>query len=919
MAKLKIKDEHGKERLHELIDDVTSIGRASSNTIQITDEKGSRQHFRIEKQGTSFKVVDLGSTNGTKLNGVKISADIVLRVGDQLSVGKTTFTYEDEAKKNEPKSSSVIDQQALAGGETVAMDAVQPAEVKAPVATATAEAPKYVLKMLEGKTPGKIYELGAEALTIGRHNSNTIQIIDDAASNYHAEIGREPIGYVLTDLGSTNGTRVKLKNKNDFEKVVKTPLSVGMQIRVGKTLLEFDNFGKPVEDEALFGTVALDQDKLEQVLAPPPRQSSAQRFIAAAIVIACVVGIGGLAYKMRNRTVETPIVPPTPPPASNTSIANGDFEAGADESGNPRNFTIIKHPSVKPPPGVTAEAQYHADKGKLGLQITKSGAKSASTTTVVETAEPLTVDTSKTYEFSAAMKNDGDGLFGLRVTWMQGERSLTESPVVLGNTQPWTEKKWVLTPPAWAQKMKLGVFVQGTDGKACFDDLSLKVAATAPARTPAISNGGVAFTFETGRGLFSIASNGQNIVDGGTLLLQGPNGDPWSDLSTAGQATKNAEGEKTSIGGTVYDFVLQEWRPYLLEAQPGAAGTDLIASVENTENSSRTAMRFYVVGEAAKGDIAINSTNKVGAGEDKTVPSVREVLFNSGKSPQLDLTLTDPAEIEFKREGKRRRVTLYFQGKATMAFASESVGEKKAAEQLMGDIKKAIGARHWGEAETRTKELSDKYADRIPEAKAEAELRKKSIDDEWRDAKSDVQRAIDSVQKKSNDETANAAKNTVNRYLGEWAGSAHVDELNNRLKEIEGLLDQGTIQQLEAPAEAELARVKGLAKVPALYSVAKSTLQDKFLKSGGIYSRTKAAAKAKDQLAQLEKDHEQQNLIDRAAEHLKHAANPFVEVRDYQKAIEIVEKDAEYQQYKDSLTEINNLLEEWKGKLKKKE
>ena len=39
---------------------------------------------------------------------------------------------------------------------------------------------------------------------------------------------------------------------------------------MGKTVLEFQNIGKQVEDEALFGTVALDPVKLEQKLAEPP-------------------------------------------------------------------------------------------------------------------------------------------------------------------------------------------------------------------------------------------------------------------------------------------------------------------------------------------------------------------------------------------------------------------------------------------------------------------------------------------------------------------------------------------------------------------------------------------------------------------------------------------------------------------------
>ncbi|MCY3024039.1 MAG: FHA domain-containing protein [Planctomycetota bacterium] len=131
--------------------------------------------------------------------------------------------------------------------------------------------------MLEGVNVGQVYELGTRPMTLGRHPSNTVQLTDEAASSYHAEIAREPIGYVLTDLGSTNGTRVCAKGKAEFEKIVKTPLSVGIRVKVGKTVLQFDNIGKPIEDEALFGTVALEPDKLEQKLATEPSSGRSWR------------------------------------------------------------------------------------------------------------------------------------------------------------------------------------------------------------------------------------------------------------------------------------------------------------------------------------------------------------------------------------------------------------------------------------------------------------------------------------------------------------------------------------------------------------------------------------------------------------------------------------------------------------------
>ena len=47
MAKLIIRDGKGGEQVHEITDDVTTVGRSSANLVQIKEDKASRQHFRI--------------------------------------------------------------------------------------------------------------------------------------------------------------------------------------------------------------------------------------------------------------------------------------------------------------------------------------------------------------------------------------------------------------------------------------------------------------------------------------------------------------------------------------------------------------------------------------------------------------------------------------------------------------------------------------------------------------------------------------------------------------------------------------------------------------------------------------------------------------------------------------------------------
>ena len=66
----------------------------------------------------------------------------------------------------------------------------------------------YQLLMRSGPTPGKIFELNQPELTIGRDMVNGIVINDVEISRRHARLTAQPGGFVIEDLGSTNGTFV---------------------------------------------------------------------------------------------------------------------------------------------------------------------------------------------------------------------------------------------------------------------------------------------------------------------------------------------------------------------------------------------------------------------------------------------------------------------------------------------------------------------------------------------------------------------------------------------------------------------------------------------------------------------------------------------------------------------------------------
>ena len=77
---------------HSLVSSKTTVGRDSTADIQIGDNGLSRKHLEILWDGSSAVLRDLGSTNGVKVNGIKID-QVVLQNGTAFSAGRTEFLF----------------------------------------------------------------------------------------------------------------------------------------------------------------------------------------------------------------------------------------------------------------------------------------------------------------------------------------------------------------------------------------------------------------------------------------------------------------------------------------------------------------------------------------------------------------------------------------------------------------------------------------------------------------------------------------------------------------------------------------------------------------------------------------------------------------------------------------------------------
>jgi pSer/pThr/pTyr-binding forkhead associated (FHA) protein len=89
MAELRLKytDEYGETKRVSVRDEIFTIGRHSENDLCIPDQRLSREHIRIELFGDTFYVSDSNSSNGTTINGAKLTEAVIIRNGDRLNLG----------------------------------------------------------------------------------------------------------------------------------------------------------------------------------------------------------------------------------------------------------------------------------------------------------------------------------------------------------------------------------------------------------------------------------------------------------------------------------------------------------------------------------------------------------------------------------------------------------------------------------------------------------------------------------------------------------------------------------------------------------------------------------------------------------------------------------------------------------------
>lgn len=176
-----------------------SIGRKHGNDIQLNDLTVSGRHTLIVTMGEHVYVDDLGSTNGTLLNGARV-AKTLIKHGDVIQVGNYQFTYyDDEEQEYEP---TMFIQAEIE--ETQVMD------TNAKPATKATQGERLAgVKIMNGPMAKKVLELRKPFNTIG---FNGIKM---------AMIARNADNYTISALKSN-----KLRRANDVPMINGKPISM---------------------------------------------------------------------------------------------------------------------------------------------------------------------------------------------------------------------------------------------------------------------------------------------------------------------------------------------------------------------------------------------------------------------------------------------------------------------------------------------------------------------------------------------------------------------------------------------------------------------------------------------------------------------------------------------------------------------
>src|SRR6266702_4179974 len=228
---------------------VMTIGRQEGAYLLIDNDSVSRRHAEISFANKQYILRDLGSSNGTFVNEVRLEADkvYILKPDDRVRFGKMKFTFQVKGVRPANDSMARLRGEALPGitklhafttgfydpggrdksipyapsgqpilnadGSLLLPGATQ--ALSADIVATFKEDPALIV-LVHG-SPQVVYLKQGRSILLGRDKACNVVLADVAASRRHAEVVPGPDGFYIRDLGSANGVIVnQMKIDNPY-------------------------------------------------------------------------------------------------------------------------------------------------------------------------------------------------------------------------------------------------------------------------------------------------------------------------------------------------------------------------------------------------------------------------------------------------------------------------------------------------------------------------------------------------------------------------------------------------------------------------------------------------------------------------------------------------------------------------------
>ena len=529
------------------VGDSLSIGSLAGSGVLLDATQGvSRRHCQILRISGGYEIADLGSTNGTKVNGETIKKH-KLAQGDRIEVGKVTLTWDDGSGGGAEEEISL--EEPAGGGAAAAHGAAAKAGASA--------SDQCMLVHAGGPDDGKKITLEKQRTTFGRNAKNVVVLSDTGASGFHAEIAREGGAYVLRDLGSTNGTLV------DGEPVSETALQHGARIRMGATRFVFvdptvSDFEKAM---AAVDDLGSEWGMLRAEMDMTRVQQARRSQIVTAVVVLAVLGGGG-AYVMTHLEDFTGKKSALVEVAGNR-VLDFSFEDGQGQGWAARPGTPTQARAGD------AKSEGAAKQGSAFLSVKRDGA-TLGTCAAAQAGAPLLIAVSpgRPAEFGAWVRATGGGAGGVRIVWLDAPSTsaheIARSSTPLVTVSSWTQTTAAALPPDAARAARIEL-INAAGGTAYFDDVSF-VPGAGTAGGGQVKDGDVTVSV-TGDGQATVARKDARLFGDAAVVGGAIRSDALTDQSRRGDRSGSqsitAAGATTS--GTFVDPDSGEAKPFTVK------------------------------------------------------------------------------------------------------------------------------------------------------------------------------------------------------------------------------------------------------------------------------------------------------------------------------------------------------------------